>query len=375
MATNTKRDYYEVLGVSRGCTEVELKASYRKLAMQYHPDRNPGNAEAEDKFKEASEAYAVLSDADKRAAYDRFGHAAVNGAGGGFGGFEANVDFNEIFGDFFGDIFGAAAGSGRRRSRAQRGNDLREDITLTFEEAVFGATREIKVRRHVTCPDCSGSGTAAGKHAVKCTQCDGRGQVRFQQGFFTVARTCMQCSGTGQVIKDPCPKCRAQGRVVKDEKLEVNVPAGVEDGTSLRYADRGEAGHQGGPAGDLYVVLRVKDHDFFTREGTDLFCTVPVSFSQLALGTEIPVPTLYGEHKLRVPEGTQTGAQFRIRGKGVQHLNRSTKGDLFVEVVVHTPAKLTKRQKELLQELDALTSIDNKPQKGGILSKMKDIFG
>ncbi len=374
MATNTKRDYYEVLGVSRGCTDVELKASYRKLAMQYHPDRNPGNPQAEEKFKEASEAYAVLSDSDKRAAYDRFGHAAING-GGGFGGFEATVDFNEIFGDFFGDIFGAASGTGRRRSRAQRGSDLREDLTLAFEEAVFGTTKHIKVRRHVTCPDCSGTGAAAGKQPVKCAQCDGRGQVRFQQGFFTVARTCMQCSGSGQVIKDPCPACRANGRVVKDSSMEVNVPPGVDDGPSLRYADRGEAGLHNGPAGDLYVVLRVKEHDFFAREGNDLFCTIPLSFSQLALGAEIAVPTLYGEHTLHIPEATQTGTQFRLRNKGVPHLNRSGKGDLFVEVMVQTPKKLTKRQRELLEELDSLTSIENKPQKSGIFSKVKDIFG
>jgi molecular chaperone DnaJ len=373
MATNTKRDYYDVLGLNRGCTETEMKAAYRKLALQYHPDRNPGNPEAEEKFKEASEAYAVLSDADKRASYDRFGHSGVRGSG--FGGFETTVDFNEIFGDFFGDIFGAATGAGRRRNRARRGNDLREDLTLTFEEAVFGTKKEVKVRRLVTCTDCSGTGAASGKQPVKCAQCDGHGQVRFQQGFFTVARTCMQCSGTGQVIKDPCPVCRAQGRVAKEDALDVNVPAGVEDGTSLRYAERGEAGHHGGPAGDLYIVLRAKEHDFFAREGDDLFCSIPISFSQLALGTQITVPTLHGDHLLRVPEGTQSGAQFRIRNKGVPHLNRSGKGDLYVELVVQTPSKLTKRQRELLEELDSVTRVENKPQKGSIFSRVKDIFG
>ena len=374
MATNTKRDYYEVLGVERSCSEAELKTAYRKLALQYHPDRNPGDVTAEEKFKEASEAYSVLSDAGKRAAYDRFGHAGVNG-GGGFSGFEASVDFNEIFGDFFGDIFNQATGSGRRRNRAQRGSDLREDLALTFEEAVFGTTKDIKVRRTVTCPDCSGTGAAQGKQPITCSQCDGRGQVRFQQGFFTVARTCGACGGTGMVIKDPCPRCRAQGRVVKDGTMEVNVPAGVEDGTSLRYAERGEAGYHGGPAGDLYVVLRVKEHDFFERDGNDLYCSIPVSFTQLALGAEITVPTLYGDHKLKVPEGTQTGAQFRIRNKGVAHLNRSGKGDLFVQVVAQTPHKLTKRQRELLEELDRLTHVENKPEKGSLLNKMKDIFG
>jgi molecular chaperone DnaJ len=373
MATNTKRDYYEVLGVERNCSDAELKTAYRKLAMQFHPDRNPGDHSAEEKFKEASEAYGVLSDADKRAAYDRFGHAGVNG-GAGFSGFE-NIDLNDIFGDFFGDIFNQATSTGRRRNRAQRGSDLREDITLTFEEAVFGTKKEIDVRRSVTCPDCTGTGVANGKAPVTCTQCAGRGQVRFQQGFFTVARTCGACGGSGQVIKDPCPKCHAQGRVIKEGKMEVNVPAGVEDGTSLRYAERGEAGHNGGPAGDLYVVLRVKEHDFFDREGNDLYCSIPVSFTQLALGAEIMVPTLYGEHKLRIPEGTQTGAQFRIRNKGVAHVNRAGKGDLFVQVVAQTPPKLTKRQRELLEELDSLTHMENKPQKGGLFDKVKDIFG
>jgi len=373
MATNTKRDYYDVLGLGRDCTDADLKAAYRKLAMQHHPDRNPGNPEAEERFKEASEAYAVLSDADKRATYDRFGHAGLNG-GSGFGGFEATVDLNEIFGDLFGDLFGGGAGSGRRRTRSQRGSDLREDLTLTFEEAVFGTAKQIRVRRNVTCPDCSGSGAAKGTQPVTCQQCAGRGQVRFQQGFFTVARTCMQCGGSGQIVKDPCPTCRTQGRVLKESTMEVNVPAGVEDGTSLRYAERGEAGKNGGPSGDLFVVLRVKEHDFFAREGNDLFCTLPVSYSQLALGAEINVATLYGEHKLRIPEGTQTGAQFRIRNKGVPILNRSGKGDLYVEVVVQVPAKLTKRQRELLTELESLTAVENKPQKAGIFSRVKDIF-
>lgn len=373
MATNTKRDYYEVLGVSRTCTEQELKTAYRKLAMQYHPDRNPNNPTAEEKFKEASEAYGVLSDSSKRSQYDRFGHAGVNG--GGFGGFESNVDLNDIFGDIFGDFFGQAAGGGRSgRRRAHRGNDLREDLTLTFEEAVFGVKTQIKVRRHEACTECSGSGVAAGRSASTCTGCGGKGQVRYQQGFFSVARTCMQCAGTGQIITDPCLKCKGQGRTMKERTMDVQVPAGVEDGTRIRYSDQGEAGLNGGPPGDLFVVLHVKDHPFFEREGNDLYCTVPVSFPQAALGTEISIPTLYGEHKLKVPEGTQSGAQFRIKGKGVQVLNGSGKGDLYVHIKVQTPAKLSRRQRELLEELDSLTNVENKPQKS-ILSKVKDIFG
>lgn len=375
MATKTKRDFYEVLAVERTCTEAELKSAYRKLALQFHPDRNPNNPEAEERFKEASEAYGVLSDPQKRAAYDRFGHAAVGANGSGFG-FEANINLNEIFGDLFGDLFGASmGGSGRRRTRAQRGADLRQDVTLTFEEAVFGATKQIQTRRQATCPECTGTGAAAGKGPVTCPQCEGRGQVRYQQGFFTVARTCGQCGGAGQTIKDPCPRCKGQGRVTSESTMEVNVPAGVDDGTSLRYQERGEAGFAGGPAGDLYVVLGVQEHAFFEREGSDLYCSVPVSFPQLALGAEIEIPTLYGPHKLKVPEGTQTGERFRIKNKGVPVLNRNGKGDLFVDVIAQTPGKLNKRQRELLTELQQLTGIENKPQKSGLFAKVKDIFG
>lgn len=371
MTTKTKRDYYEVLGVQRTCTEVELKTAYRKLAMQFHPDRNPDNPDAEEKFKEASEAYSVLSDANKRASYDRFGHAATNGFGGAAG-FES-VDINDIFGDLFGDLFGAG-GRGGRRSRAQRGNDLREDLKLTFEEAVFGVKKQIHIRRFEACETCDGQGVAPGKSATQCAGCGGRGQVRFQQGFFSVARTCPQCGGTGQIIKDPCTKCRGEGRLLKERTLDVSVPAGVEDGTRIRYSEQGEAGANGGPAGDFYVVLNVKEHPFFEREGNDLFCAIPVSYPQLALGTEITVPTMYGDHKLKVPDGTQPGARFRIRGKGVQVLNSSQKGDLYVEVRAQTPTKLTKRQRELLEELNALTSIENKPSKN-LFKKVKDIFG
>jgi molecular chaperone DnaJ len=367
-----------VLGVTRAANEQEIKSAYRKLALQYHPDRNPDNPQAEEKFKEVTEAYAVLVDSEKRSMYDRFGHAGVSSAGaGGFSGFDPSVfqDFSDIFGEFFGfgDLFGG--GGGRRRTRAQRGADLREDITLEFDEAVFGTETKVSVRRHEVCEDCRGSGAAAGKAPVSCRGCGGRGQVRYQQGFFSISRTCPTCQGSGSVITDPCPKCKGEGRVLRERTVDAKVPAGVEDGTRIRFAGLGEAGAFGGPAGDLYVVLHVQEHSFFEREGNDLHCVIPVSFSQAALGTEIVVPTLEGDHKLKIPEGTQSGSTFRIRSKGVPVLNGRGKGDLFVEVRVQTPSKLTKRQRELLLELDGTSRIDNKPQARSLLGKVKDIFG
>lgn len=374
--TNTKRDYYEILGVSRAASDVEIKSAYRKLAMQYHPDRNPDNPDAEEKFKECSEAYAVLADQDKRARYDRFGHAGVASAAGAAG-FDPTVfqDFGDIFGDFFGfgDLFGGGA-TGRGRSRAQRGADLREDLTLEFDEAVFGTENQVTVRRHEPCQDCKGSGAAPGKAPVACRTCAGRGQVRYQQGFFSIARTCTTCQGTGSVITDPCPKCKGEGRTLTQKKIQVNIPAGVEDGTRIRYASLGEAGYFGGPPGDLYIVLHVKEHPFFEREGNDLRCVIPISFSQAALGTEIKVPTIDGEHLLKVPDGTQSGTTFRVRNKGVPVLNGHGKGDLFVEVRVQVPSKLNKRQRELLQEFDGMTQIENTPQRRTLLGKVKDIF-
>src|SRR5580700_978658 len=319
-ANVTKVDYYEVLSVSRDANDQELKTAYRKLAMQYHPDRNPNNPSAEEKFKECGEAYSVLSDPDKRAAYDRYGHAAFQGgagAGGPFGGgFSGNAqDLGDIFGDLFGEMFNMG-GSGRQASRVQRGRDLRYDLTLEFEEAVFGKEREITIRRAETCTDCKGTGAAKGKAPVTCTQCGGRGQQRFQQGFFSVARTCSVCGGTGTLIVDPCGTCKGQTVTTQQHSILVKVPAGVEQDTRIRYQGEGEAGKFAGPAGDLYVVLQVKAHKFFERDGDDLHCVLPISFPQAALGTELQIETLEGPATIKVPEGTQNGKEFRLRNKG-----------------------------------------------------------
>ena len=357
-------------------SDQEVKSAYRRLALQYHPDRN-SSPDAEEKFKEASEAYSVLADADKRAAYDRYGHAGVGAAGAGFPDFNQVIfqDFSDILGDLFGfgDLFGT--GSGRRRSRSRRGADLREDLSLEFEEAVFGTETTLRIRRHEHCESCRGSGLAPGKAAVRCATCGGHGQVRYQQGFFGVARTCSSCHGSGQVINDPCPQCHGEGQVLRERELAVKVPAGVEDGTRIRYAGQGEAGAHGGPPGDLYVVLAVKEHPFFEREGKDLYCGVPISISQAALGAQIKIPTLEGEHPLKIPEGTQSGTVFRVRHKGVPSLNGHGRGDLHVEVRVQIPSRLSKRQRELLEELAALTPVENKPQRRTLLSRMKEIFG
>jgi molecular chaperone DnaJ len=369
-----KRDYYEILGVTRTANEQEIKSAYRKLALQFHPDRNPNNPVAEEKFKECSEAYAVLADVEKRARYDRFGHQGVGGAGAG--GFDASsfTDFHDIFGDIFGfsDMFG---GQGGRRSRAQRGADLREDLTLEFEEAVFGVTKQVQVRRHEECERCHGSGVAPGKQPINCTTCGGHGQVRYQQGFFSITRTCSTCAGSGKLIVDPCNQCRGQGRIGRERTVTVKVPAGVEEGARILYSNEGEAGVFGGPPGDLYVVLHVHEHSFFEREGKDLYCTLPISFSQAALGAEIQVPTLEGEYTMKVPEGTQTGSRFKLKNKGVPVLNGHGRGDLFVEVKVQTPGKLNKRQRELLHELHTTLTHENRPVNRSLLNKVKEIFG
>jgi len=369
-----KMDYYEVLGVERTADDGELKTAYRKLAMQYHPDRNPNNPEAEERFKACSEAYQVLSDADKRAAYDRFGHAGVSGAGGFGGGnpFQGQGDLGDIFGDLFGEMFNM--GGQRRASRAQRGRDLKFDMSLEFEEAVFGKEQEIEIRRAEVCEDCSGTGSEKGKQPETCQQCGGRGQIRSQQGFFSVARTCPVCSGTGSIIRTPCKTCHGEARITRGHKINVKVPAGVEDNTRIRYSGEGDAGKFGGPAGDFYVVLSVKAHKFFERGGDDLHCVIPVSFPQAALGTEIEITTLEGPETLKVPEGTQSGKTFKLRGKGVPHLNSHGKGDLIVEVRVQTPAKMSKQQKELMKQLAETMTVENAPTSRGLFDKVKDMF-
>ncbi len=378
MANNGKRDYYEVLGIGRAASEQEIKSAYRKLALQYHPDRNPNNPDAEERFKECTEAYSVLVDTEKRANYDRFGHAGVSGMGAG--GFDPTIfqdfgDLGDILGSLFGmgDMFGGMGG--RRRSWSQRGGDLRYDLTLEFEDSVFGTENKVKIRRHEPCETCDGSGIAPGHGPTTCRTCGGRGQVRYQQGFFSIARTCSACQGRGTVVTNPCKTCQGEGRQVRERTIEVKVPAGVEDGTRMRYAGQGEAGVHGGPAGDLYVVLHVKEHEMFEREGKDLHCAVPISFAQAALGAEIEIPTLEGPEKLRIPDGTQSGTVFKLRHRGVPVLNGRGKGDLYVEVRVQTPTKLTRRQRELLEEFAAGNTVENKPERGTLLSKVKEIFG
>lgn len=348
-----KRDFYEVLGVERGASEAELKKAYRRLAMKYHPDRNPDDESAIEKFKEANEAYEVLTDPQKRAAYDQYGHAGVDpnmggGAGGaGFGG----GNFSDIFGDVFGDIFGGGGGGRGGRSSVQRGSDLRYTLELDLEEAVRGTTVTIRVPTLAECGTCDGSGAKKGTTPVTCTTCGGHGQVRMQQGFFSVQQTCPRCHGTGKMITDPCNTCHGHGRVEEQKTLSVKVPAGVDTGDRIRLAGEGEAGVHGGPAGDLYVVVSVREHKIFQRDGKNLFCEVPISFADAALGGELEVPTLDGRVKLKIPDGAQTGKLFRLRGKGVTPVRGGSAGDLLCKVVVETPVNLTKRQRELIQEL------------------------
>lgn len=373
-----KRDYYATLGVGRNASEQEIKSAYRKLAMQFHPDRNPENPQgAAEKFKEVTEAYSVLIDSQKRVAYDRFGHAGVSGAGGFTPDFSSTIfaDFEDIFGDLFGfgEIFGRSRGA--RRSRSERGADLRYDLEISFEEAASGLDTKIKIPRWELCAACSGRGARQGSEPETCSACGGRGQLRQQQGFFTLTRPCPQCHGIGQVIREACPECKGEGRVRHEKVLSIKIPAGVEDGMRLRVNGEGDAGHHGGGPGDLYVVLRVHEHPYFERRGDDLYCTIPLSIPQAVLGAEIKVPTLRGQERLRIPEGTQTGSVFRLRGKGVPNLDGRGQGDLYVSVQVVIPARLSREQRRLFDSLMASLAVENKPQQRRVSDKVKDIFG
>ena len=372
----SKADYYEVLGVSREASDQELKSAYRKLALKFHPDRNPGDHAAEEKFKEASEAYQVLCDPDKRAAYDRYGHAGLGatGAGGVGGPFGGAVDLGDIFGDLFGEMFNMG-GSQQRGTRQHRGDDLRYDLSIDFEEAIFGAEHEIKLRRLEQCGTCNGTGSSSGRGPSMCPQCHGRGQIRHQQGFFSVARTCTACGGRGSIVTDPCQTCRGETRVSKELKLTVKVPPGVEEGTRIRYTGEGDAGRSAGPHGDLYVVLAVRAHDFFEREGYNLHCVIPISFPQAALGAEIEVPGIDGPIALKIPEGIQSGKELRLRNRGVPFLNERGRGDLVVKIMVQIPKKLSRAQRDLVTKLAETMTVENKPTSPGLLEKMKDLFG
>jgi molecular chaperone DnaJ len=373
-----KRDYYDVLSIARGAAEDEIKKAYRRLAIQFHPDRNPGDKEAEERFKEINEAYQVLSDPERRAQYDRFGHAAFQGAQGGpggFGGFDFSQGFEEVFSDIFGDFFGT--GRGRSRSRARRGDDLRYDLEIEFEEAARGIERAIKFQRLTTCDACNGTRAKSGSAGAKqCPNCRGTGQVRTQQGFFSISTTCPQCRGEGQTISDPCPKCQGQGRIRKAESLSVKIPPGVDNGSRLKLRNEGEAGFGGGPQGDLYVVIHVKEHAMFVRQDNDVIIDVPISFPQASLGTEIEVPTLEGKVNLKIPSGTQSGKVLRLKGKGIVDLHGYGRGDQLVRVIVETPHSLTARQRELLEEFSKLDGkAINHPLSKGFVDKLKEMFG
>ncbi len=371
----TKRDYYDILGVAKTASESELKTAFRKMAMKYHPDKNPNDKEAEVKFKELNEAYQVLSEPQKRAAYDRYGHQAFENGGGGAGGFSG--DFTSSMSDIFEELFGEFTGRGRRGGGGgrERGSDMRYDLEISLEEAFAGKAAELKIPTAIACESCGGSGAKAGSKPKTCSTCGGAGRVRATQGFFSIERTCHTCGGRGEVIDDPCDVCRGSGRVVRERTLSVNIPAGVEEGTRIRLAGEGEAGARGGPSGDLYIFISLKPHSLFQRDGADLFCRVPISFVTAALGGEFNVPTIGGgEVKVTVPEGTQTGKQFRLKQKGMPILRSRETGDLYIQVMVETPQKLTRRQKELLQEFESESSKDTHPESVGFFSRVKEFF-
>ncbi|MET3889624.1 molecular chaperone DnaJ [Bosea sp. OAE506] len=369
----SKRDYYEILGVSKTASEAELKSAFRKLAMGCHPDRHPGDTAAEAKFKELNEAYQVLSDSQKRGAYDRYGHQAFEQGGGGGG----NPDFSDFMSDIFDSFFGDARRGGPRSANGrERGADLRYNLEIGLEDAFAGKNASIRVPTSIACEVCSGSGAKPGSKSRQCPTCGGHGKVRANQGFFSVERTCPTCSGRGEIIDDPCKNCHGAGRVTRERTLSVNIPAGVEDGTRIRLAGEGEAGLRGGPAGDLYIFLSIQPHAIFQRDGADLFCRVPIGLVQAALGGEIEVPTLTGEQaRVKIPEGTQTGKQFRLKGKGMSVLRSREVGDLYIQVVVETPQKLTARQRELLQEFERESSGATHPEAAGFFGRVKDFLG
>jgi molecular chaperone DnaJ len=380
MSSQIKRDYYEILSLSRTAAQDEIKSAYRKAALKWHPDRNPNQKDhAEAKFREATEAYSVLSDPQKRAAYDHYGHAGVSGMGGDAG-FNRTIfdEFQDIFGDFFGfeDVFGRGGG-GRGRNRVQRGADLRYDMRLSFEEAAAGVTSKIRLPRQEFCQACNGTGAKAGTGAAACETCKGRGQLHYQQGFFSITRTCPNCQGAGQMVREKCPECRGRGRVEKTRTIEVRIPPGVDSQTRIRVPNEGEPGVNGGPPGDLYIVLEVNDHPFFERRGADLYCTIPISVTQAALGAELTVPGLAGDEKVAIPEGTQTGSIIRLKGKGLPDPQGGGKGDLYVNLRVLTPTKLTREQRHLFQQLGETLLVENRPaeRNSSFFEKVKDIFG
>jgi molecular chaperone DnaJ len=377
-----KRDYYEVLGISKTASKDEIKKAYRKLAMQYHPDKNPGNKEAEAKFKEASHAADILMDDQKRAMYDRMGHTAEQGMGGG-GGFQGGFsgdfgDLGDIFGDIFGDILGGQRSrggtTGRRRARAQAGDDLQTEMHVTFEEAAFGVEKEIQINRSISCDTCHGTGAKKGSGPSTCDMCHGHGEVRRQQGFFTIAQPCPKCHGTGQIIKDACETCHGRGRTKKREKLSVKVPAGIDEGQRLKLSGQGDAGANGGPAGDLYVLIHIEPHEFFKREEYDVHCEVPISFSQAALGAEVEVPTLGGRVSMKIPEGTQAGQKMKLRNKGITKLGGYGLGDQIITIHVETPAKLSKEQRELFHRLSELEQNTSNPMTKGFFERVRELF-
>jgi molecular chaperone DnaJ len=381
MSSKAQRDYYEVLSLSRDATADQIKSAYRKAALKWHPDRNPQNKhEAEENFRQASEAYSVLSDPQKRQIYDRFGHAGLDSRGFDASGFNPTIfsDFQDILGDLFGieDFFGGGRARGRGRQRGQRGADLRYDMTLTFEEAAAGVKSKVQISRHENCEACNGTGAKPGSGMVNCTTCGGRGQMAYTQGFFSISRTCPACQGVGQVIREACASCRGQGRLERQRTLEVGIPAGVDSGTRLRMAGQGEPGLNGGPAGDLYIFLTVKEHPFYERRDADLICTIPVSITQAALGATITVPTLQGPEELEIPEGTQSGQTFRRKGKGLPD-PQGGRGDLYVIIRVVIPSKVTREQRKILEQLGLTLKVENKPaeRSSGFFDKVKDIFG